>query len=126
MPCWPMAGRVALAEVLGAVGMPPEALLGLRQLPARAGMKALAHTLAYDHEVLGDDRVPAARLAKVTERVLVVDRGPSPNGMREAARAVASALPRGHLRRLTGQTHEAAPHVLEPTLMDFWRRDEPL
>ncbi|MGW0701867.1 hypothetical protein ACWD0A_21620 [Streptomyces sp. NPDC002867] len=83
-------------------------------------MEALAHTLAYDHEVMGDGSVPAARLAAVTERVLVVDGGASPAGMREAARAVAAALPRGRHRTLTGQTHEAAPHVLAPTLIDFF------
>ncbi|NWF25174.1 alpha/beta fold hydrolase [Streptomyces sp. PKU-EA00015] len=110
----------ALAEFLGAVGMPPEALWGLRQLPVWADMEALAPTLAYDHEVMGDGSVPAARLAAVTERVLVVDGGASPAGMREAARAVAAALPRGRHRTLTGQRHEVAPHVLAPTLIDFF------
>ncbi|WP_373429277.1 hypothetical protein [Streptomyces sp. V4I23] len=58
----------------------------------------------------------------MTERVLVVDGGSSPAGMREAARAVAAALPRGRHRTLTGQTHEVAPHVLAPALIDFFLR----
>lgn len=109
----------ALAEFLGAVGMPAEALTGLRLLPVWRDMEELAHTLAYDHEVMGDGMVPADLLGSITQRVMVVDGGMSPAGMREAARAVADALPRGRHRTLTGQTHEVAPHVLAPTLERF-------
>ncbi|WP_308307596.1 hypothetical protein [Streptomyces sp. ISL-10] len=52
----------------------------------------------------------------MTERVLVVDGGASPAGVREAAHAVAAALPRGRHRTLTGQTREVATHVLAPML----------
>ncbi|QNP65445.1 alpha/beta fold hydrolase [Streptomyces genisteinicus] len=109
-----------LAEFLRAAGMPAEALYGLRRLPVWADMERLAHTLAYDHEVLGDGTVPTELLATVTGRVLVVDGGASPSPMREAARAVATALPRGRHRTLTGQTHEVAPHVLAPVLAAFF------
>ncbi|TXS57027.1 alpha/beta fold hydrolase [Streptomyces sp. t39] len=109
----------ALAEFLRAVGMPDEALHGLRRLPVWADMEKLAHTLVYDHEVMGDGSVPADLLASVTGRVLVVDGGASPAPLREAARAVASALPRARHRTLTGQTHEVAPHVLAPALAAF-------
>ncbi|MFJ8073284.1 alpha/beta fold hydrolase [Streptomyces sp. NPDC096176] len=110
----------ALAAFLGAVGMPEEAVSGLRLLPLWTDMEALAHTLEYDHEVMGDGTVPTDLLASVAAPVMVVDGGSSPAGMREAARAVAEALPRGRHRTLTGQTHEVAPHVLAPTLMRFF------
>jgi pimeloyl-ACP methyl ester carboxylesterase len=110
----------ALAAFLTAPGMPEEAVAGLRALPAWSDMEALAHTLAYDHEVMGDGMVPTALLASVTARVMVVDGGASPTGLRDAARAVATALPHGRHRSLTGQTHEVAPHVLAPTLVRFF------
>lgn len=44
----------------------------------------------------------------------------SPPFMREAARLAAQALPRGRHRTLTGQTHEVAPHVLAPLLLEFF------
>ncbi|MFE7384721.1 alpha/beta fold hydrolase [Streptomyces zhihengii] len=109
----------ALAEFLRAVGMPDEALYGLRRLPVWADMEKLAPTLVYDHEVLGDGTVPVDVLASVTDRVLVVDGGASPAPMREAARSVATALPRARHRTLTGQTHEVAPHILAPALAAF-------
>ncbi|MFF3291492.1 alpha/beta fold hydrolase [Streptomyces sp. NPDC003023] len=110
----------ALAEFLGTAGMPAQALSRLRLLPMWADMQALEHTLAYDHEVMGDGLVPSGLLGTVTVPVTVVDGGASPAGMREAARAVAAALPRGRHHTLTGQTHEVAPHVLAPALVRFF------
>ncbi|WP_418959274.1 alpha/beta fold hydrolase [Streptomyces tritici] len=64
-----------------------------------------------------------ALLARVRQRVLVVDGGASPRPVREAALAVAAALPRGRHRTLTGQTHVAAPHVLAPVLADWFAQE---
>lgn len=86
-------------------------------------LESVAHTLAYDHAVLGDGTVPAARLGRIHARVLVVDGGASPARTRRAARAVSSALPRGRHRTLTGQTHLVGPHVLAPVLEDFFEEE---
>ncbi|MFJ3580830.1 alpha/beta fold hydrolase [Streptomyces sp. NPDC090127] len=86
-------------------------------------LEAVAHTLAYDHAVLGDGTVPAARLGRIHARVLVVDGGASPARTRRAALAVSTALPRGRHRTLTGQTHLVAPHVLAPVLEDFFEEE---
>ncbi|MGW6566804.1 alpha/beta fold hydrolase [Streptomyces sp. NPDC054975] len=91
--------------------------------PALPQLEAVAHTLAYDHAVLGDGTVPAARLGRVHARVLVVDGGASPAGTRRAAMEVSTALPRGRHRTLTGQTHQVAPHVLAPVLADFFEEE---
>jgi hypothetical protein len=64
--------------------------------------------------------VPTGLLATVPVPVMVVDGGAGPAGMRDAARAVSRALPRGRHRTLTGQTHEVAPHVLAPALAGFF------
>lgn len=71
----------------------------------------MAHTLSYDHAVLGDSLVPTERLATVTTRVLVIDGGASPSWLRDAARTVAHALPNARHSTLTGQTHAVAPQV---------------
>ncbi|MEU2079096.1 alpha/beta fold hydrolase [Streptomyces sp. NPDC013489] len=85
----------------------------------RPGLAEPARTLAYDAAVLGDGSVPERLLAGVHARVLVVDGGVSPMAVRQAARALTEALPRGRHRTLTGQTHDVAPHVLAPVLTDF-------
>ncbi|MGA5062369.1 alpha/beta fold hydrolase [Streptomyces exfoliatus] len=113
-------GAVALLD-RGRRGAALDLFLADSTVPAelRPGVAELAHTLAYDHAVLGDGTVPARHLARVHARVLVVDGGASPAGARRAARALTAALPRARHRTLTGQTHEVAPHVLAPVLEEF-------
>ncbi len=85
-----------------------------------AGMEAVAPSLAYDDTVMGDGLLPRERLAALSVPVLSVAGGASPEWMREAARAVAEAVPRGSHRVLEGQTHMVEPDVLGPVLADFF------
>lgn len=110
----------ALALFLTEAGMPAETVANMRDSPLWTTLESVAHTLPYDYAVMGNGAVPTAELRRVAVRVMVVDGGASPPWMREAARLVAQALPRGRHRTLTGQTHEVAPHVLAPLLEDFF------
>ncbi len=110
----------ALAVFLGEVGTEPDALEELRRSAVWAAMEQVAHTLAYDHEIMAGGGVPTEMLREIGTRVMVVDGGMSPAFLRDAARLVAQALPRGRHRTLTGQTHEVAPHVLAPVLREFF------
>ncbi|MFE5483533.1 alpha/beta fold hydrolase [Streptomyces sp. NPDC056527] len=112
--------RAAALELFLADAMPPGALAGMRGGAEWPRLEAVAHTLAYDHAVLGDGAVPAKCLRRVHARVLVVDGGASPAWMRRAAHHVSTALPHGRHRTLTGQTHQVAPHVLAPALEEFF------
>jgi pimeloyl-ACP methyl ester carboxylesterase len=51
---------------------------------------------------------------------LIVYGGQSPAFMGDAAKALAAALPNGQVRALEGQTHDIAPMVLAPVLLDFF------
>ncbi|MFF3315331.1 alpha/beta fold hydrolase [Streptomyces sp. NPDC003035] len=115
--------RAAALELFLADAMAPEALAGMRRSEMWPRLEAVAHTLAYDHAVLGDGGVPTERLGRIHACVLVVDGGSSPAWMRRAARGVSTALPRGRHRTLTGQTHMVAPHVLAPVLEEFYEEE---
>lgn len=110
----------AVELFLSVVGLPADVVARVRASAAWPDLTAMAHTLAYDNAVLGLGPVPVERLAAVAARVMVIDGGASPLFLRNAARAVAAALPRGRHRTLTGQTHEVAPQVLAPMLEDFF------
>ncbi|MFF3750891.1 alpha/beta fold hydrolase [Streptomyces sp. NPDC002018] len=110
----------AVELFLSFAGVAPDTVAGLRRSPMWPELTALAGTLAYDSALLGSGPVPAERLRSVRVRAMVVDGGCSPVLLRNAARAVAEALPRGRHRTLTGQTHEVAPHVLAPVLVEFF------
>lgn len=101
-------------------GLAPQMIASARQSPMWAGMEAIAPTLAHDDAVMGDGLVPRDLLASLTVPVLSVAGGASPAWLREAARAVAEAAPRGTYRALEGQTHAVEPDALAPVLAEFF------
>ncbi len=110
----------ALALFMMLVGMPPEHLDAVRQHPLWPMWEAAAPTLAYDAAVMGEDAsVPSEKAASVAVPILVMDGGASYPFMHVTALALARAMPHAEHRTLEGQTHEVAPEVLGPVLVEF-------
>lgn len=101
-----------------AVGVPAEAVTGMRGAPEWSWMEGLAHTLAYDTTVTGDGALPVARLGTITVPTVVVDSTGSPEWLREAAAATARAIPGATHRSLEGGFHEVPPERLAAELRD--------
>jgi pimeloyl-ACP methyl ester carboxylesterase len=101
------------------IGMPGEVVARLRQAPFRPGLEAIAHTLAYDAEIIGDLALPADLLAAIKAPALVIDGEQSPPLMRNAAQAVADGLPDGRRLTLSGEGHDISPDVTAAALVDF-------
>ncbi|WBB62875.1 alpha/beta fold hydrolase [Streptomyces sp. WMMC500] len=110
----------AVAHFVGGVGAPPETLREMRAMPMWADFTALAPTLAYDYDVLGDGRVPTGRLAGVAVPVLALAGGASWEWIQDAARRVADTVRDGRFSLLEGQTHEVAPEAVAPALREFF------
>jgi len=106
------------------VGTPLEMVGQMRSEPWWAGMEAVAPTLAYDSEVMGDvsrgGTIPADLVGAVTVPALVLCGGASPAWMIDIGRQIADALPHGQLSALEGQEHVVAPEVLAPVLVEFF------
>jgi pimeloyl-ACP methyl ester carboxylesterase len=110
----------AVAWFLSNAGVPDEALAEMRDDPSWAEYEALAPTLAYDHDVLGDGGVPRNRAAHITAPTLVAHGALSPDFFGEAARATADAIPGGRHLSLDGQAWgRPAATALAPVLIDF-------
>jgi pimeloyl-ACP methyl ester carboxylesterase len=107
-----------------AVGVPPEMVAQMRAMPTWPRMEALAHTIAYDGEVLDGHMwgapLPASWVAPVTIPTLVMDGGASPDWARSSVRQLASILPNAQHRTLKGQEHGAAPEAVAPELDAFF------
>ena len=101
------------------VGMPAQAVAGLRAQPGWAQLAAIAPTLAYDDRVLDGGRVPRDLASTITVPVLVLSGGASPPGLQQAAKLTAAALPTAQHRTLDDQTHDVAPQALAPVLAEF-------
>jgi hypothetical protein len=92
----------------------------MRTQPAWASLEAIAPTLAYDDQVLGDGSVPRELASKIAVPALALAGGASPQSLQQAAKATADALPTGEHRTLDAQTHDVAPDVLAPVLTGFF------
>ncbi len=100
------------------VGIPEEIVVQMRNTPFRPALDAMAHTLVYEMTILGDSSVPTELARALTVPTLVVAGGTSPF-MRQAAEALADALPNGQARILEDQTHDIVPSALGPVLETF-------
>jgi pimeloyl-ACP methyl ester carboxylesterase len=117
------AGRKgdAAARFLQEVGMPVEQIEAMRPEPWWFAFEEVAPTLAYDADVLGEDRaVPLEWAAKVTVPALVMDGGASEPFMHDTAVALAKAMPHARQRTLADQPHDPAPDALAPVLREFF------
>jgi len=102
-------------------GMPADHLDRVRQHPLWPMWEAVAQTLAYDAAVLGEDAsVPTEKAASVAVPALVMDGSASYPFMHVTALALVKAMPYAQHRTLEGQTHEVAPQVLAPVLVEFF------
>jgi pimeloyl-ACP methyl ester carboxylesterase len=106
------------------VGMPQEIVEGMRQTPRWAQLEAMAPTLAYDSEIMGDiargGTVPIDQAGRVTVPALVLTGGADYPWMTEVGRRLADGIANGHHRVLEGQEHVVPPEVLVPVLTEFF------
>jgi hypothetical protein len=63
----------------------------------------------------------SSQLSSITVKTLVISAGEVQARLREAAQAVAAALPSASYRSLDGQTHDLVPAVLAPVLEAFFQ-----
>lgn len=111
----------AVAHILNGIGVPPDMV---ERMSRDERVVAMAHTLAYDSEIMGDINrgggIPTDLAGTVTVPALVLCGGASQAWMIDIGRQVADALPKGRLSVLEGQDHSASPEALAPVLAKFF------
>jgi len=104
------------------VAAPARVVEQMRTSAMWPSLEAIAHTIAYDARIMGDDMrgEPLGReWSRVTEPALVMDGGASPAWQRTSARALAEVLPNAEYVELEGQDHGPTPDGLAPLLIEF-------
>ena len=104
------------------VGMPEEFVASARSQPWWQWTESLAHTLAYDAEIMGDYSLPVDRITSVKVPTLVLVGAASFDFFGPTANALVEALPNGEVKTLEGQEHNVDPTVLAPVLAEFFGR----
>jgi pimeloyl-ACP methyl ester carboxylesterase len=102
------------------VGIPEPVVAQMRDAPFRAALEATAHTLVYEATIVGDLTLPTEKLRSIMAPTLAVYGSASPAFMGNAAKAIAEAIPNGHVRALDGQNHDMVPVALAPVLLEFF------
>jgi pimeloyl-ACP methyl ester carboxylesterase len=109
----------ALELFMRVAGSSEEGIERARRSSVWPPLEALAHTLAYDAACLGDGRPPVARLARITQPVLVLTGGRD-DFFERAADALAAALPHAQRQILEGQSHVADAKLVSSVLAEFF------
>jgi pimeloyl-ACP methyl ester carboxylesterase len=122
--------RAALAEdrradaiklFFAASGLPAEMVEGLSSDPK---MRAVAPTMPYDFEIMGDTSrggtIPEDVVWAVSIPTLVIAGGKSPDFFRDAAARISELLPNGKHAVLEGQDHGAPADVVAPVVAEFF------
>ena len=117
------ARGTAVRTFLKSVGMPRIAVAILSVLPFWPKLKAVAHTLPYDGEIVEPYQrgqpLDHSEWAGVPVAQVVVG-GKSPRWMQSGNRALSGALPAAECVVLEGQTHDLKPAALAPVLVRFF------
>lgn len=112
----------ALAHFMKQVGIPDEMIAGIRQSPYWHVGLGLAHTLAYDATIMGDNTIPADRFGAIGAATLVLAGSESPEFLRRSAAETAAAIPGARFDVLEGQDHNVAGAAIAPVVAAFARR----
>jgi pimeloyl-ACP methyl ester carboxylesterase len=108
----------ATALFLAGTGMPAQRIEQMRHWDGWAGMVARAGTLGHEVGCCNDGVVPVQRLRSVGCPVLALAGGASHAWARDAARAIADAVPSGLAEIVPGQDHDPDPKLLVPLLSE--------
>lgn len=111
----------AFVLFLERVGLPKEAIAGMRQSPYWPQGVRIAPTLAYDDAALGGP-VPTEVFGTISVPTLVLSGGASPRMLQDGARATADAIPGSAFGILEGQTHDVSADVLTAAVVGFTER----
>jgi hypothetical protein len=106
----------AMALFLTTVGLPEQAVAGMRQGSGWADLETIAPTLVHDALVMGDSTLPIG-LASVTVPTVVLTGSESGAWADAAARALTAVLPTSSHHVLDGQDHAVAWDVLAAALV---------
>jgi pimeloyl-ACP methyl ester carboxylesterase len=110
----------AVKLFLTAAGLPSEMAEGATRDPK---MLALAPTMAYDYEVVGDvsrgGAVPEELVRALTMPTLVISGSASPAFFQDTAARIAELLPSGRHVVLEGQDHGASADAVAPVVAEF-------
>jgi pimeloyl-ACP methyl ester carboxylesterase len=112
----------AISTFFAAMGLPEEMVGDFASDP---NMRAVAHTMPYDFEVMGEYNgggIPVEKAKVINCPTLLLAGGASPDFFQETAERLASMIPGARLETIEGQDHEAPPEAVTPHVLGWLQR----
>lgn len=109
----------AVELFLRLVGMPDQAITGMRRSPFWGDAERIAPTLAYDAAVMDDGAIPTDLLQAIDCPTAMLTGAASPPMFASAATETVAALDDGLHRVLDGQTHDVDAASLAAAVREF-------
>ena len=113
-------GEAAEHFMTQVVGLPPDFAAFARTQPWWAQQEAIAHTLAYDAEVMGDYHLPTALASRIQMPTLVLAGSATFPFLIATAEKLAETIPGAIYQLLPDQQHNVDPAVIGPALSAFY------
>lgn len=105
------------------IGLPGILVTVMKVMPAWKQMRAIAHTLPYDAQVVGPncfgEPMDTDQWTPIDQPVLVVNGGKSPAWMKASVHALAAAVPDAKHTEVPGQNHMIKAAAIAPVIADF-------
>jgi len=101
------------------MGAPAFLVWIMRLLPFWKKLTAVAHTLPYDMEIMGDFSIPEKLAKSVKIPTLVLGGEKSPAVLRKAVEVTAQAMPNAESQLIAKQSHNVSMKVLAPVMIEF-------
>jgi pimeloyl-ACP methyl ester carboxylesterase len=102
------------------VGVPSFGIFMMTLFPIWKKLKAVAHTLPYDLELMDGFKLPEDKARMVKVPTLIAAGTKTSASIQESAKQLSELVPGSQLKMLEGQTHNVSEKAIAPVLLEFF------
>ena len=103
------------------VGVPSFGIFMMTLFPIWRKLKAVAHTLPYDIQILDGFTLPEDRAKSIGVPTLIAAGTKTSESIRNAAKRLSELVPDNQFKMLEGQTHNVSEKAIAPVLIEFFK-----
>jgi pimeloyl-ACP methyl ester carboxylesterase len=90
-------------------------------LPIWKKLKAVAHTLPYDIQIMDGFKMPGERVRSIKIPTLISAGTKTSDSIKRSAKMLSELIPGSQLKMLDGQTHNVSEKAIAPVLIEFFK-----
>jgi pimeloyl-ACP methyl ester carboxylesterase len=103
------------------VGVPSFGIFMMTLFPIWKKLKAVAHTLPYDIQIMDGFKFPEEKVKSIKVPTLVSAGTKTSGPIKRSAKMLSDVIPGAQLKMLDGQTHDVSEKAIAPVLIEFFK-----